>query len=834
MKKINFNLFNRFILWLKKIFRIRPKANEVTRPPGKKSVKVTPAKEKPEEVSPAEEKPVEVPLSEEKTIEVTPLLGERPPEVPSEKKPVEAKPPEEKTPEVPPEKETLLKPRLETSEVELKIEHLEEEAKTKTRKPYKKKAPTEERKEERGKPPEKEKMPAAPKKREKIDLGSTKRKKLRPARQPQQLAEASIERSDKTSEEKEALRRVVSPFVEIDLDNAKVFLILPQQRFKSDVVGQLSYELELDGKKKKAEAKIISNNQGIAKVEEKRIELEEPLVSFQIVFPDELQGKTYIYNHNNENLYAFVAIGNNRGRMCYLYGKEGDINPLPQRYIWALLNEDFELKIEPDVIEERWIWEKYSPFLVNLKETDELVIRNTKTGEEKGFSCEAAFSIEGEQLTDDDFKELMPLFIGEKLKIKAPRESPSGWSVWIQNKVAGYSVVAENWNGVEPLSLKLPHDLPCECGEFQIDICERDERIPIETLFFRWLPFIELNYPRELIIPNQPQGHKSELIKVKVSGVEWVLNCGVAKKVEFIEGNYYQIELPPEDDMVRFSITKKGKPETDTKFQITIPRLRWRTSKQHTWGDKFQKIERKDLGPGEPFYLLIQTNDFDNKYELLGILETNGQKLQEGKFIRKGMEYNLELNQFYDTIRQNKDELSLKVEIQMEKHNHLISEVYILKFALPIIRCKHIACNFETYCREEMVSHFEKYHLHNLIEHLSYEEVREYDKSLPHKIYKCDYCNFYSREDDPQTPTSAICWHIENECSKVDHGKGPPQICFRVVDDIDEIRQNVFPGLLHIYKCKLCGVHFKYYSNKAKVEHFFQKHENEILEYSER
>ncbi|NVM56356.1 MAG: hypothetical protein HWN66_21845, partial [Candidatus Helarchaeota archaeon] len=462
------------------------------------------------------------------------------------------------------------------------------------------------------------------------------------------------------------------------------FLIIPKQQFKpstaSNIPQQLNYKLELNGEGQSIFVKVSSDDQGTVKVEEKRTELERSLKSFRVVFPDELQGRTYSYNHNNENLYAFAAIGNNRGRMYYLYDKDGNINPLPNRMVWLLLHEDFKLEIESNYLtEETWIWEKHRPFRVNLKEMNELAIKNTKTNKETILSCEPTFSIEG-QVIEDDFKSEMPLLIGETLKIKAPRENPYRWTVWIQNKIAGYRIITENWDGVGPLILKLPNDLPCECGEFQVDICPQDTRIPDETLFFRWLPFIELNYPKELIIPNPHQGHKSEFIKVKVSGEGWALNCRAARKVEPIESDSYQIELRPEENTVRFSITKKGNPETDTKFQITIPRLKWKTSKQKAWNGKLQNIKRDELIYGESFYLFICTDDFNNRYDLSSILETNNQRLQEGKFIQQGINYSLELNQFYDTIKRNKNVLSLKIEIRRTKDYKLLGTPDILYF----------------------------------------------------------------------------------------------------------------------------------------------------------
>lgn len=684
IRKMTFNLFNRLILWLKKIFHIHPKADkrrtvEVTPQPEEKSIKDAPSEEKTKEVSQDGKKPVDMPLPEEKTTEVTLLPEQRPPRTPSEKKPQE------------PSGEEILTP-------EPQIKYPPEEAKTeekdalKQRKPYKKKVPTEERKRETIKPPTTERKTASPEQREPIYLGHTQKGTRRLTGEQQKFpSDENIETeiADKAPKEKGFDTIVESPFVEIDLDNGKVYLILPQQRLKPNPVdqtpSQLTYAVILNGTRQEVPAKIINGKDGRILVEEKRIFLEEPLMKFQVVFPNELQARGYNYNHNGKEIYAFVAIGNNRGRMYYLNDKEGNINPLPQRVIWVLVHEEFELQIvlgPSDITEDISIWERYQPFRIDLSEIDALVIKNRISGEEKSFALQSTFRVEGEQLIEDGYKKECPLFTGKTLKIVAPYENQSGWSVWIQNKAAGYKV-KENWTCREPLTLRLPDDLPCEFGEFQIDICQQNTRIPDETLFFRLMPCIELNYPKELIIPDPKSGHIPLTISIRLdSNDEWELEYRGNRetKVKLKQHNFYEIELPPEEDTFRFTLAKTSTPESIVNFQITVPRLKWKTLEQKNWEGKSQQIERKDLKPGETFYLLIKTNDFDNKYDLLALLKANGQKLQEGKFIRKGAEYCLELNQFFDTIKHNKNEVILKAEVCKSKNKDLLGNPEIFYF----------------------------------------------------------------------------------------------------------------------------------------------------------
>jgi len=698
------NIFSRFILWLKKIFHIRPepkyekkklltevlpekKSVEITQPHEEKSTKVVSTEEELGETSSREEKPVKEPLPRKKT-KITSVTEGIPPETSAEEEPTEVKPVEGKTPELPPEQKTPseLPPKApkEESPTTEPLQESEEEAKTKPRKPYKKKAPTEERKKERKKPSVDEKKLAGRKQRGKIDLGSTKRrKKPRPTKQPQQPGEVSIERTAKGSAEKESYTRVESPHVEIDLDEAKVFFIIPKQQFKINTIKniprKLHYKLELNGDKQTISVRVSDNKEGIAIAEEKGIDLEQSLKNFKIVYPDELQGKVYSYQHSNEILYLFIAIGKNRGRMHYLYDNKGNFNPLPSRDIWILLEEDVNLATEPDIIEERRIWGKYKPMCINLKNTNELVIKNRQTDEEKKIPCEASFSIEGSALIEDDFKKQMPLFAGNRIRIKAPTVNPSDLVIWIQNKQAGYKVITENWTGDDPSELKLPDDLPCECGEFQADICVQEDRIPIETLFFRHIPFLQLKFPRELIIPDPNIGHKKEIIKILLERdfQDWELKVGEKIQHKHIE-NGYQVELLPEQDMLCFSLMKRDKPETETSFKITIPRLKWRTSKNEIWYDRPLQIKRDELIAGTDFYLSVYTNEFDTKYDLTAILEINGQRLQEAKFIRKGMVHDLLLNQFYDTIKKNNNKITLRVEIRKEKNDRLLNQVDVI------------------------------------------------------------------------------------------------------------------------------------------------------------
>jgi hypothetical protein len=418
----------------------------------------------------------------------------------------------------------------------------------KLKKPYRKKAPTEESKGEPIRPPDIKKKPSAPEKREPIFLGDLPKRGRRLTKEkPKSKGSQDTERetADKRTEEERIGTDIESPFVEIDLDNASVCLVLPQQESKSDLSSKspLIYAVGLNGKSIDIPASIMSGREGHLFVEEKGILLEEPLVEFKVVFPEELQAREYNYSHKSREVYPFIAIGNNRGRFYFLNDGDGNVNPLPGREMWILLQEDFELQTEPEVTEEKWIWEEYQPLRVNLAEVEGLIIKNRKSGKQKKLFSESAFRVEGDGLVEDDFKKECPLFTGKVLQIFAPHENQSGWNVWILHRQVGARIVCKDWTGGDCLALRLPEDLPCEFGEFQIDICQGNIRVPEETLFFRLMPPIKLDYPKALIIPDPKTGHSPSVVSIRIdSGDEWELKQKEGGQSESTGRNFHQIE----------------------------------------------------------------------------------------------------------------------------------------------------------------------------------------------------------------------------------------------------------------------------------------------------
>ncbi|MHA1727245.1 MAG: hypothetical protein ACTSWY_00755 [Promethearchaeota archaeon] len=607
--------------------------------------------------SPAKEKNIEEPSSGEKQIGIVPKKESNNIKLPKKRKEISQK--EEISYDI--------SPKL-SEEYNMAIHPVKrprKRSKIKKQKPYIKKNPTVESLRDK-KRTSKNKKKA---KEGKItDLGK-KRKTKRKDRTSRRLSEVSSKRNEKEIKEKKSYKRIESPYVEINLENARIFLIIPKQILKTNTTNkiskQLNYNLILDGNERKIPLNITYDKHDNALIKEQRIELNHSFSNFCIKYPSILQSRVFQYQHKNKSIYTFIDKGNNYGRMCFLYNEKGDLNPLPKRNIWVLLDENLHLINEPNLIDERWIWEKYKLMRIDLRMKNELEIRGSQNDDGLIIPCRLSLSILGDKLVKDDFIEDSPLLAGKTVMINKFIENKAGWVVWIQNKHAGSKIISDNWTGEDVLELNLPEDLPCECGEFQVDICEQADRNSMETFFFRYVPSLCLEFTRELIIPNSETGHNQELIKIFLNRnfQDWELKLDENINFKCLI-NCWHIELSPEYDILRFTLVKKDKPETETRIRITIPRLRWRISNQDKWVDK-PIIKKKDrlLYGEKDLNLFVRTNIFNGKHDILAILEQNGEILQEKNFNCKGIDYCISLNQFYDTIKKTEGEIILKIKL---------------------------------------------------------------------------------------------------------------------------------------------------------------------------
>jgi len=481
--------------------------------------------------------------------------------------------------------------------------------------------------------------------------------------------------------------RIESPFVDIDIDSKMVSIVLPEQKIKADILQnalpEQNYVLRIENEYQDISARAMVKEEYVI-LKEKKIEVKKPIKHLEVIFPREFK-RTYKYEHKYRGFYIFIARGNDQGKLLYC------IDRLPKRLIWVLLTEEYEI-LEYNairVIDESCIWGKYKPFLVDLRQVDTLTIKNKETQEEIKFPCEPSFIVTGDYLIEDDFKLECPLFREGNLKIKAPYENQTGWNVWIQNRMAGSKLISNTWTGGEPLTLDCPKDLPCDFGEFQIDLCELGGE-SVETLFFRWIPYIEIDYPKQLIIPDCKIGHTEALVVVVLDkSKKWKLKDETGQEIKLKENDHYELGVPPQRERCYFSISAEQE-ELILNLGVTIPRLKWKLSNQEKWHDRTLNIKKTDLLSEELLDLLVCTNDFNNEYKFTSTLEieSGAQKLQTEKFNRKGMLYAINLNKIYDTIRHYNNNLLLKIEGSNEKGGKQLYSFEALHFEIETPKSK--------------------------------------------------------------------------------------------------------------------------------------------------
>ena len=599
--------------------------------------------------------------------------------------------------------------------------------------------------------------------------------------------------------------RIEAPYVEMNLDESEVFLILPKQEVignkgSGSTASSLTYRVFVDESEYKFEARVSSSADYQLEVEEIRIRLKNPIHKFRIDFPIELQDRSFKYEHANPAFYAFVPVTNSVARMWYLFDANRRINRLPRRNLWILLRDDYQLDVAPDV-EERWVWGRYKPLLVNREKIAGLTVRDISGGRPSAFPSENVFLISGAGLIVDDLVDSMPLFKKGPVTLKAPTTNPEGWVVWLQNSEVGSHVLTEKWTGKDPLEIRLPEDLPTGFGQFQVDICDQNDRISIDTLFFRHAPLLALEYPHELFLPESG-GHVDVTARVifeNDSPEVQVLSDEETK----MAGAGCSVEIPSGHDTAVIRISGISDPHLSCPIQITVNRPRWQIGADREWRDTCATMERNEVSRGLDADLSVAVRECRYEHKMVAILATEFRELQRTPFVRKGPLYRLRLNTFYDTILASKENVWLHLRI----HDDIAraKDVPLIKFTSVFV-C--LVCNFGCSERNEVVEHVSDLHMEHYMLRLTLEEMRAYDSSLPHFIYKCghDPCHYYSKEDSLDNPTSRIITHIMHECTEVDHSR-PVKISFSVIRDIDEIRRNVFPHLPDFRKCRFCDEH---------------------------
>jgi len=180
----------------------------------------------------------------------------------------------------------------------------------------------------------------------------------------------------------------------------------------------------------------------------------------------------------------------------------------------------------------------------------------------------------------------------------------------------------------------------------------------------------------------------------------------------------------------------------------------------------------------------------------------------------------------------------MNLSLKFYEGKEFIAEINVLKILFKDIVCK--LCD-EVECFTEMIdfhTHFFLQHWGEAVKTLQYNEIREYSPSLPAAIFRCLFCDQFFKSSNPYSPTSNIKFHVTEICSLAKNRPEnvPIEDCYIKITDMATIRESVYPKLMKLYKCKLCGKaprdrDSKVSNFKAMLHHFYEYHQREYFYY---
>jgi hypothetical protein len=441
------------------------------------------------------------------------------------------------------------------------------------------------------------------------------------------------------------------------------------------------------------------------------------------------------------------------------------------------------------------------------------------------------FELVGNRLNDAS-EDKGPLFGGAAPRIRALEEQ--GWKNVGTIDIDEDGIAKKGWRtSFTPDSDGREQNLPSEFsdrngGWYLLTFRDTEDNV-IERLHFRFtrgLKEIKLVQPSPL-----PSGDGHAPVSVEflhepgfdVQPVDFSISIQIER-----QGEKTTLTIPPNPkyDETGWSVGPVGGPQVEV--TILVERLWWGIGEEHNvpseWKDKALTLAREDFAAtsNKALWLRLPRLRWVNK-----VLVGFGLQKARSYFIKvTDKTIAIPLRDFGDFQEvQGIGITPLKLWIFAEGTTAYEGIVCKLKINL---RCK--LCDFETFSEEDVLSHVGSFHLSNFIRPLTYEELSGRIPSLPHTIYQCGYCNYYVESNDIVSPTSAIWNHIEQHCTKASRGMGPPQIRFRVIHELNEIRENVIHNLPYIYKCNLCNDVLENPTKSDMINHLIRSHRNKLYE----
>lgn len=454
----------------------------------------------------------------------------------------------------------------------------------------------------------------------------------------------------------------------------------------------------------------------------------------------------------------------------------------------------------------------------------------TAEGKKVDIKINDYIELEGEQIIDDS--DMGPLFIHEVPVLKVSSEDywDSVSVIIIGREGRGTNRWKIEFKPARVCAPKLPKKLEERAGGwYYLRIYDQDERLR-ESLDFRYSKGLH-----EIITPPycspSSNGYKPVQIEFYCAA-----NCDVIPEkhsdlMRIENSDIITYEIPPSSlyDQTDWVIVDGG---FKISVRIILDRIWWVVdSKSKSLNDFTWQAQALLLAP-EDFYA---TSD-----KVIWIKVTKPPKSRKIQLRLSGTFYRnysipvdnlvkIPLSDFTDSMDWNNFIGSADLELLIPEKDDIGIKLASIYYEF---NCKWCVNTFSA--KNDLILHVIKDHLNEFFRLLRYEEMQKYMPELPKSIYRCSYCGYFVGTNDLDNPTSKITNHVER-CKKAYNGEFSSQLKFRVITNLNEIRENVVRNLPEMYECLLCPLHNKEVIRESKlggktarISHLL-KHKEEIV-----
>lgn len=441
------------------------------------------------------------------------------------------------------------------------------------------------------------------------------------------------------------------------------------------------------------------------------------------------------------------------------------------------------------------------------------------------------FAMIGNRLTDADEK-FGPLF-GDTLPV-IHADNPNIWHQVKAIVVGEEGRKREEWNSVvfSPDAQKADQELPPEIAEkiaqwtaswFFVRFYDENDQL-MESMDFRLargLQKIQVNPASAL--PTE-SGHSIVTIEFHHTP-----DCHIEplSKVEIeTDGGMTLAEIPPrvEYDQTKWRITTQG--HDSVQVTILVERIWWATGTKDRapldsdWVAQPLALHRADFTAvsDKVLWLHLPHPRWADKAQVGFAQET--QRPLPGKVTEQTVA--IRLCHFCDSASLGQVGLARFV-IWVDGFEATLAKVQVQA------KCRY--CDFVADSAADILSHVEQYHLNVLFQPLKYEEHRQRNPSLPHRIAICckPGCNYYACSYSPlENVTSLIMEHIRRK--KHYDEEGHPH--FEELADVQKIRERLPKLIPDIRRCTIssCDWEKENPSKNELLQHLKEKHTHALYE----